>query len=91
VREDASWGEGMRWVRVAPKDAQTPLTLVTWLENMPPGSLHVVLIETDDVDRTYAELSEQGADFIQTPFDGTGGRFASFRDPDGNSWLLHAN
>ncbi len=39
VRADNPFGEGMRWIEVAPKGSTTSLTLVTWFEGMPPGSL----------------------------------------------------
>ncbi len=29
LREDSAWGEGMRWVEVAPESSTTSLTLVT--------------------------------------------------------------
>jgi catechol 2,3-dioxygenase-like lactoylglutathione lyase family enzyme len=39
VRADNPFGEGMRWIEVAPKGSTTSLTLVHWFEGMPPGSL----------------------------------------------------
>ncbi len=45
LRADETWGEGMRWVEVAPEGSATSLTLVTWFESMPPGSLHVMVPE----------------------------------------------
>jgi catechol 2,3-dioxygenase-like lactoylglutathione lyase family enzyme len=38
VRDDDSV-PGIRWVQVAPKAGTTALTLVTWFDSMPPGSL----------------------------------------------------
>jgi catechol 2,3-dioxygenase-like lactoylglutathione lyase family enzyme len=40
LRADDSWGQGMRWVEVAPKGSDASLPLVTWFDAMPPGSLH---------------------------------------------------
>ena len=53
VRTDAPFAPGMRWVEVAPPDAGASLTLVTWLESMPPGSLQGLVVSTDDVHATY--------------------------------------
>ena len=36
---DAEMQPGLRWVQVAPPGAQTSLTLVTWFESMPTGTL----------------------------------------------------
>jgi catechol 2,3-dioxygenase-like lactoylglutathione lyase family enzyme len=36
LRTENSFGEGMRWIEVAPKDTTTSLTLVTWFEAMAP-------------------------------------------------------
>ena len=37
LRADSAWGEGMRWVEVAPEGSTTSLTLVTSFESMPPA------------------------------------------------------
>jgi catechol 2,3-dioxygenase-like lactoylglutathione lyase family enzyme len=88
---DNPMGPGGRWVQVAPKDAATSLTLVTWFPTMPPGSLKGLVLETDDLDGDVARLRERGVVFadggIQTaPW----GRYATFDDPDGNGIVLQA-
>lgn len=45
---DTPMGPDQRWVQVRPKGSQTSLTLVTWFDTMPPGSLKGLVIETDD-------------------------------------------
>jgi catechol 2,3-dioxygenase-like lactoylglutathione lyase family enzyme len=37
LRAENVFGDGMRWIEVAPQDSTTSLTLVTWFEDMPPG------------------------------------------------------
>ena len=36
-RFDGPFGEGMRWVELAPPDSQATIALVTWFDPMPPG------------------------------------------------------
>ncbi len=88
LRADTSWGDGMRWVEVAPKGATTSLTLVTWFESMPPGSLSGLVFATDDVRATYDELVTKGVAFDGPPVEQPWGMQAVFRDPDGNGFVL---
>jgi len=77
-----------RWIQVAPKGAETGVTLVTWFETMPPGSTKGLVLETDDVDASYQELSARGVRFNSPVEEQFWGRFATFDDPDGNGWVL---
>lgn len=47
---------------------------------------HMINFLVDNVDEEYKNLKEKGVQFIADPFSGpTGnGRFATFKDPDGN-------
>jgi predicted enzyme related to lactoylglutathione lyase len=91
VRDEAM-GPGMRWVQVAPRGAQTSLTLVTWFETMPAGSLTGLVLETDDLDGDAARLTERGVALVnggiqQAPW----GRYVQFADPDNNGLILQAS
>jgi catechol 2,3-dioxygenase-like lactoylglutathione lyase family enzyme len=86
--EDTPFGSGMRWVQVAPKGSTTSLTLVTWFESMPPGSLQGLVVATEDIHATYDELSAKGVLFDFPPTEQPGGLQAVFRDPDGNGLVL---
>jgi predicted enzyme related to lactoylglutathione lyase len=56
---------------------------------MPPGSLRGIVLDTDDIERTYEELAERGIVF-ETPIEeGPFSRVTSFADPDGNTFVLH--
>jgi len=82
---------GQRWVQVAPKGADTSITLVTWFATMPPGSLRGPVPETDDLNGDVAALTRQGvrtADGIQ---DAPWGSYVAFDDPDGNGIVLQAS
>jgi predicted enzyme related to lactoylglutathione lyase len=56
---------------------------------MPPGSLKGIVLSTDDIDATYAELTAHGVVFHGPINDETWSRLASFDDPDGNGLVLH--
>jgi catechol 2,3-dioxygenase-like lactoylglutathione lyase family enzyme len=80
-------GPDQRWIQVAPKGATTGLTLVTWFDTMPPGSLKGLVLQTPDIDGEAARLRTAGVD-ITDPEDAPWGRFATFHDPDGNGIVL---
>jgi predicted enzyme related to lactoylglutathione lyase len=86
---DATFGAEMRWVQLAPPGSRTSLSLVTWFDEMPAGSLRGLVIDTDDIDRDYRALSERGADLDGPPAGHSGGVFCFIRDPDGNVISLH--
>ena len=85
---DNPYGEGMRWIRVAPPGAATSVALVTWFPTMPPGSVKGLVLACDDVDATYEELARRGVPFAGPIQEAPWGRFATFDDPDGNGWVL---
>lgn len=88
LRADNTWGEGVRWVEVAPEGSTTSLSLVSWFESMPPGSLQGLVVATDDIHATHEELAARGVPFDFPPKELPGGTQAVFRDPDGNGLVL---
>jgi predicted enzyme related to lactoylglutathione lyase len=83
---DEEFAPGRRWIDITlPGDG---ITLVTWLDAMPAGSVQGLVLAVDDVDATYAELTSRGVQFAGPVDDTPYGRFASFSDPDGNGWVL---
>ncbi|WBC16824.1 VOC family protein [Micromonospora sp. WMMA1998] len=86
---DNPMGPGGRWVQVAPKGAATTLTLVTWFDSMPAGSLRGLVLESDDLDADVARLRERGVVFAEDEIQvAPWGRYATFADPDGNGIAL---
>jgi len=79
IRADDSWGEGMRWVEVAPKGSAISLTLVTWFESMPPGTMQGLVVGADDIQATYDELDARGVPLDFPPTEMPGGRQAANR------------
>ena len=62
-RFDGPFGEGMRWVELAPPDAQASIALVTWFDQMPPGSLTGLVLDTPDARAAFETLTERGVEF----------------------------
>jgi len=79
----------LRWVLVAPKGASTALTLFTWFDSMPAGSLRGIALSSDSINANYEELSARGVVFESPPMAQPWGRIeAIFHDPDGNTIVL---
>jgi catechol 2,3-dioxygenase-like lactoylglutathione lyase family enzyme len=92
VEIDSNFGESMRWIMLRPPGSGTAVTLVTWFDTMPAGSLNGTVLGCDDLEETLAELTGRGLEFAeeeiqQAPW----GRWKTFTDPDGNGWVLQQN
>jgi catechol 2,3-dioxygenase-like lactoylglutathione lyase family enzyme len=86
---DSSFGEGMRWVMLRPPGSGTAITLVTWFDTMPAGSLRGTVLSCDDLDKTLADLASRGVGFNEDQVqEAPWGRWKTFDDPDGNGWVL---
>ena len=86
---DSSFGEGMRWVMLRPPGSGTAITLVTWFDTMPAGSLKGSVLSCDDLDKTLADLAARGVGFNEDEVqEAPWGRWKTFDDPDGNGWVL---
>ena len=92
-RDDSPFGEGMRWVVVAPPGAPTGLALLRPQDvGQPADSITGqtgISFTCDDITRTYEELSGKGVTFKGPPEPMPWGAQATwFSDPDGNSYFL---
>lgn len=84
-----------RWVRVAPKGAETGFVLaradtaeqVAAIGNQGGGRVWLFL-ETDDFARDHAAYLAKGVTFEEEPRHEAYGTVAVFRDPFGNRWDL---
>ena len=86
IREEPM-GSGMSWIQLAPPGQSVTVALVTWFENMKPGGLQGVMVNTEDIDAEHTLLRSRGleiGEIKQEPW----GRYAMFNDPDGNGWIL---
>lgn len=80
-------GPGQKWIQLAPKECSTTIALVTWFESMRPGGLQGVMLNSSDIERDHADLTQRGlalTEIKQEPW----GRYSMFKDPDGNGWIL---
>ncbi|MGD0004214.1 MAG: VOC family protein [Anaerolineaceae bacterium] len=76
-----------RWIQLQLPGVETSLTLVTWFPQMPPGSVQGIVLATEDMAKTHAELKRRGleiSDIEHQPY----GQEATFSDTDGNGWVL---
>lgn len=92
-RMDVPMGEEMRWVTVAPAGSSTELTLISTFPEggAPLGTNTGVVLETEDIDAAYLELSGRGVRFTKQPSREPWGGWAEFVDHDGNGYGLHSN
>ena len=91
VAMDAPMGPEMRWLTVVPPGATTQLVLGApgWAPQDTPGGETGITLVTDDIDKTYEELSAKGVQFRGPVEDMPwGGRATWFSDPDGNVFFL---
>lgn len=84
VVAESTFGDDLRWIQVGIPGATTTLTLVTWFDEMPPGSLRGLVIDCAGLDAEYQTLTERGVAFAGPPSKMAGGVFAFLSDPDGN-------
>jgi catechol 2,3-dioxygenase-like lactoylglutathione lyase family enzyme len=86
VRDESE--PGRSWVQVKPSHCAVSLTLVTWFESMPPGSLHGLVLGSDDLQADYKRLTARGVTFDSPPQVRPWATEAVMRDPDGNMLVL---
>jgi catechol 2,3-dioxygenase-like lactoylglutathione lyase family enzyme len=90
-RTDVPFGDGYRWVEVAPADAQTTIAIVLPPPGKPTGDVETgIALNTDDVDAVHADLKSRGVDVdeeVSRMGDPVPPMFW-FRDPDGNTLMV---
>jgi len=90
TRADLPYGEGSRWIEVAPPGAATRIMLspAPSDETFSVGTMPWGVFETDDIRAAYAILTERGVTFTDPPTEQPWGVQAVFVDPDGRSFVL---
>lgn len=86
LRTESEWGKGTCWIEVAPKGPATSLTLVTWFESMPLGSLQGLVVATEDIQTTHEELAAKGVYFDFPPTEMSGGCRWCSATPTATGW-----
>ena len=90
-RVDTPFGDGNRWIEVAPPGADTPIAICPPGPNVTAGGKDTgISLQTDDVDAYHARLKDRGVDV-----DAEVSRFGDpvppmfwFRDPEGNRLMV---
>ncbi len=90
VAADVPFGEGSRWVEVAPPGGGATVALVPPQGQYQPGRMTGVALESPDVVADHAELKSKGVDVDAELMGGDGGvpPMFFFRDSDGNHLLI---
>jgi predicted enzyme related to lactoylglutathione lyase len=89
-RADIPFGNGDRWVEVAPAGAATSIALVPPREGESPGIPMRTAFSTADADADHASLKAKGVD-VDEEVMRMGGPVPPmffFRDPDNNSFMV---
>jgi predicted enzyme related to lactoylglutathione lyase len=86
VRMDSSFGEGMRWVEVAPPGTATTIALMPAPDAAAVGVDSAIRLATDDAEAIHTELQASGVDVDAEilRWEGVPPMF-TLRDPDGNT------
>jgi catechol 2,3-dioxygenase-like lactoylglutathione lyase family enzyme len=97
---DHSAGDDFRVVQLTPPGSSCSIALLKYQE-MAPGSLHGLHLCVSDIVAARAELVERGVDASEPFHYGEAGQapgvdperrsyatFITFKDPDGNTWLV---
>ena len=87
VRMDAPFGEGLRWIEVAPPGATTSIAITPTLEGHPVGVDTGIRLSTGDARSDHAALSAAGVDVDAEVLPYPVPMF-TFRDPDGNTLYI---
>jgi predicted enzyme related to lactoylglutathione lyase len=88
-RADLPFGDGNRWIEVAPEGAETVIAICPPGPTTAPGGKDTgISLATDDIEGLHAGLKEQGADVDAeiSRFPGVPALFW-LRDPEGNSLM----
>jgi predicted enzyme related to lactoylglutathione lyase len=89
VDVDVRPADGVRVVQLTPPGSACSISLVSGISwfDMPPGSLRALHLVVSDIEAARATLVDRGVEVA--PVEDLGGVFyASFADPDGNTWTL---
>ena len=90
VRADIAFGEGDRWLEVAPAGSAASVAIMPPRPGETPhNDQGCVVFTTTDLDADHATLKERGIE-VEEPMGGEGPvpRMFFFRDPDANMLLL---
>jgi predicted enzyme related to lactoylglutathione lyase len=85
------FGDGARWIEVAPPGADTPIAICPPGPNVTAGGKDTgISLQTDDIDAYHAQLKDHGVDVDAevSRFGDTVPPLFWFRDPEGNTLMI---
>ena len=99
-RADTPMGPGQRWIEVAPRGAQTRILLYKASKEAPGAASYEdarrqigkptpMVLETDDIQKTFADLKAKGVRIVDEPKKQPYGWWGVFADQDGNTYGVH--
>lgn len=77
-----------RWIELRVGSSDTRFVLFTMDNGPKPGGMFNGALACDNVERTYEELRGRGVEFTAPPKKEPWGTFCTFKDPDGNEFVL---
>lgn len=87
---DTQMSDTMRVVQFTPPGSASTIVFGTGMpgiSDMKPGSVHGLHLVVNDIDEAREALIKRGVE-VDEVIDYSQVKYAGFRDPDGNSWLL---
>ena len=98
---DTTLGERFRIVQLTPPGSACSISIGTGFDQAAPGSAQGLHLIVADIEAAHAELTGRGTDVSEIfhfedgrrtsgpdPQRGKYNSFVSFKDPDGNTWLV---
>ena len=87
---DVRPSEGIRIVQLTPPESACSIVLGTGIPSlaMPPGSLRGLHLVVGDIYQAREALVSRGVEVSEVDEHDQGVKYASFSDPDGNTWAL---
>jgi predicted enzyme related to lactoylglutathione lyase len=88
VVTDQDFNGKQRWIEMRIGSSDTRWVLFAMDDGPKPGSAFNGALACDNVERTYDELKARGVEFTGPPQKQPWGTFATFKDADGNQFVL---
>ena len=90
VTADIPFGEGDRWVEVAPANGGAAIALSRGMDEFQPGRQTGIALDSSDAKAAHEDLKGKGIDVDDELMggDGTVPLLFGFRDADGNSLMI---
>ena len=91
MRADVPFGDGNRWIEVAPAGAESTIAICPPGPNVTAGGKDTgISLQTDDIDAYYGQLKEHGVDVYAevSRFGDTVPAMFWFLDPEGNRLMV---